>query len=115
MNYLKSFKIAECDKISLNYYKKLSYHSPEKTVEITEMDEIERVLAILNKLPEKGDEMISMGPVAIIKASFFLKEETVGYLEYYGGLLKMPDTSFCSEKSDAERELYDLFQSKLKI
>jgi len=45
----------------------------------------------------------------------FLKEECIGYLEYYNNMLKMPDTFFCSEKTDEETELYMLLKEKLKI
>ena len=115
LQYLETFKIEKCHTITLEYYPKMSDRTPSRTETISNVDEIGKILALLNKLPEEGAKMKKMGDVPILRASMYLDGKGIGSFTYYREMLKLVDTSFATERSDEEAELYRLLKKKLRI
>lgn len=117
MKYIETFKIDSCDKISLNYFKKMSDkrdgNQASKTINITDKVVIQSIIMLLNKLPDKGDEMIKMGDVDILEVVLIQKNNT-SYFTFYKNSIKTPDTSFYSNSPIEEKMLYDLLMEALK-
>ena len=115
MEYLETFKVKECDLIILEYHEKMSDRKVGRTEEIHDPAEIEEVLALLKQVPETGDMMIKMGDVSLIKAFLYHQGKDIGFLVYYQSMLKLTDTSFCSEQTEAEAELYGVLRKRMGI
>ncbi|MBU1077207.1 MAG: hypothetical protein KKH98_07940 [Spirochaetes bacterium] len=116
MNYIETFKIPACEKIVLESYKKMSDSrdgKAPKVREITDKDVLKKILALMNELPDKGEEMIKMGDVPIINVVLFIGHDKAVYFTFYQDMVKTPDTSFYSEAPAQEKELYDLLVSFL--
>ncbi len=117
MKYIETFKIDSCDKISLYYFKKMSDKRDgipaAKSNDITDKVIINSILALLNKLPEKGDEMIKMGDVSILEV-VLIQKNNHSYFTFYKNAIKTPDTSFYSNSPQEEKMLYDLLMVALK-
>ena len=117
MKYAETFKINKCDKITLNYYKKMSDSRDgvqPKSKEITDKVTLEKILLLLNNLPDKGEEMIKMGDVPILNVVLTVDKGETIYFTYFQDMIKTPDTSFYSgPKPKEEKALYDLLKSIL--
>ncbi|HEY9049326.1 MAG TPA: hypothetical protein VIN08_25665 [Ohtaekwangia sp.] len=114
--YTSTFKFKPCDKIILTYYDRMSDQRdsipPHKTSTITDHATINRILALTDKLPDKGDIMIKMGDVSILETTLVYPDSVV-YFTYYESRVKTPDTSFYSERPQEEKVLYELLISTL--
>lgn len=117
MNYIETFKIDSCDKIVLHYYKKMSDKRDgipaSKTIDITDKAVIQSIIMLLNKLPEKGDEMIKMGDVEILEV-VLIQKNNLSYFTFYKNAIKTIDTSFYSNSPQEEKMLYDLLMEALR-
>ncbi len=91
----------------------MSKRKPSKVSEITDPDDITKVLKIMKKLPEEGDMMKKMGDCPVLMARFYLKKEEIGHLRFYHGTLKLPDTSFSSPADPGEEKLFKFFKKRL--
>jgi hypothetical protein len=111
MNYVETFKIADCEKITLYYYEKMSDPrdgGTPKTREITDRETITKLLALINKLPDEGEKMIKMGDVAMLRVNLTLSKSETVFFTYYGKMVKAPDTAFYSNGPAEEKTLYGL-------
>jgi len=117
MKYAETFKINKCDKITLDYYKKMSDSRDgvkPKSKEITDKVILEKILLLLNKLPDKGDHMIKMGDVPILNVILTVDKGEKIYFTYFQDMIKTPDTSFYySPGPKEEKVLFDLLKSIL--
>lgn len=118
MNYVETFKVGKCDKLALSYYKKMSDKrdgiKPSMSVEITDKGILEKIISLLNKLPDKGDMMIKMGDVSTLEAVLTTGKGENFYFTYYQNSIKTTDTSFYSTPPLEEKMLYELLMSLLK-
>lgn len=79
----------------------------KRVTEITDHKVISKITALLDKLPTKGDIMISMAPTTV--TSLVLNCDGSSYtINYFGNKIKAPDTSFFAGKKPEETELFDL-------
>ena len=116
MQYLKTFKIKSCYKITVNQYKKASDSrdgKKHKSAEISNKHTIDKIIKLLNALPDKGEIMISWGPVPLTEVIMH-NEDGSEFFSFYNSRIKTPDTSFYSEKYSEEEKLYNLFISHIK-
>jgi len=84
----------------------------EKTVEITDLEQINQVLSLLKKIPKKGDMMVKMGPSTVLKVTIFDDEE-IGHFLYFDSVIKTLDTSFMSKPPAEQEQLHNLLVSLL--
>lgn len=116
MKYIETFQINKCDKITLNYYKKMSDKRDgivPKSLDITDKVVLEKILSLMNKLPEKGDMMVKMGDVPILDVILTTDNSEVIYFTYYQKSVKTTDTSFYSSHPEEEKMLYELLTGML--
>lgn len=117
MKYVATFKINRCEKITLHFYKKMSDSRdgiPPLVREISDKEVLGEIVSLMNKLPDKGDMMIKMGDVSVLKVIMTYDKTEGGYFEYYEDSIKTPATSFYSESPGEEKKLYELFMSYFK-
>lgn len=117
MKYLESFKINSCEKITIYFNEKMSDSKngkPPKVKEISDKKDLKKIILLLNKLPDKGDVMISMVNSPVLKVIITQSEAEKSYFEYYGHSIKTPATSFYSESPIEEEKLYKLLMSYFK-
>lgn len=117
MKYIETFKINKCEKITLHFYKKISDSRdgiPPLVREINDKEVLGEIISLLNKLPDKGDMMIKMGDVAVLKVIITLDNTASSYFEYYEDSIKTPATSFYSGSPGEEKKLYELLMSYFK-
>jgi len=117
MNYVTTFKIDKCEKIVLNSYKKMSDSRDgikPKSKEITDKAVLEKILALINKLPDEGTMMIKMGDVPIIDVILTINKAETVYFTYYQSSIKTPATSFYSDHPSQETQLYNLLIATLE-
>ncbi len=116
MNYIETFKIDNCEKITLHYYKKMSDKrdgvSP-KSEEITDKTIFGKILLLMNKLPDKGEMMIKMGDVPVLEVIMTINKSETVYFTYYRKSVKTTDSSFYSNPPDEEKILFELLNSIL--
>lgn len=117
MKYIETFKIIKCEKISLHFYKKMSDSRdgiPPLVREISDKGVLGEIVSSLSKLPDKGDMMVKMGDVAVLKVIITIDNTESSYFEYYEDSIKTPATSFYSESPSEEKKLYELLMSYFK-
>lgn len=116
MKYAETFKIDNCEKIALSYYKKMSDKRDgfrPKTAEITDKTILGKTILLLNKLPDKGDMMVKMGDVPILEVILTINKDEQVSFTYYQKSIKTTDTSFYSKHPEEEKILYELLMSFL--
>lgn len=117
MKYIETFKINKCDKITLNYFKIMSDSRDgvaPKSKEITDKVTLDKILLLINQLPDKGVKMIKMGNVPMLDVIMTTDKGETIYFTYYEGIIKTTDTSFYSDQRPKEEKiLYGLLMSIL--
>lgn len=83
------------------------------TIDITDKVIINSIITLLSKLPNKGDEMMKMGNVAVLEV-VLIQKNNLTYFTFYKNFIKTPDTSFYSNSPQEEKMLYDLLMEALK-
>ena len=112
--YLESFQVRECDRIRIDSRKKMSDRRPSASKEVAEARDVGDVLALLARLPEKGEESIKMGDVPVLEAHLFLAGKELGHFAFFNRRLKAPDTAFYSKAPDEEGMLLSLLEGLLR-
>jgi len=112
MNYIETFKIKTCNKITLQYFNKMSDARDGKAPiekEIIDENKLKQILFLLNKLPDEGDMMVKMGDVPILNVILQVDKNEPVYFTYYQSAIKTPATSFYSIAPTEVKLLHDLF------
>lgn len=118
MKYIESFAIRHCEKITLRYYKKMSDLRDgvaPKTKVINDKSTIEKILLLVNKLPDKGEIMMKLGDVPMLQVILNTDKTENVFFSFYNQSIKTPDTSFYSNHPPAEKILFELFKSELQF
>ena len=117
MKYVETFKINKCDKITLHYFKIMSDSRDgiaPKSKEITDKTTLDKILLLVNQLPDKGVQMIKMGNVPMLDVIITTDKGETKYFTYYQGIIKTTNTSFYSDpRPKEEKILYGLLLSIL--
>jgi hypothetical protein len=116
-NYAESFQLKAANKILIEYFSKMSDQrdniAADKSATITDVATIQRIVALLNELPDEGDMMVKMGDVPLMKVSLIFGDSAV-YFEYYDKKIKTPATSFYSTTPKQEQALFSLLSAALR-
>ena len=113
MQYIETFKVKSCSRITINYYKNNTdarKGKKPKSCETYDKDVITEILSLLNTMPDKGDIMVSWGKVPVLEV---LLHDKNAYFSYYNRKIKTPSTSFYSNDPAEEKELYSLLLNQL--
>jgi hypothetical protein len=110
---LENFRIRECDAIRLDARRKMSDRKPKATAMVSDGRVIGEILALLARLPEKGEEMIKMGDVPTLEAHLSLGGKELGHFTFFAGRIKAPDTAFYSKSPEEEGKLLALLEGLL--
>jgi hypothetical protein len=117
MKYVETFKINKCNKITLHYYKLMTDSRDgiaPKSKEITDKATLDKILLLVNQLPDKGTKMIKMGNVPLLDVIITTDKGETIYFSYFQGIIKTTDTSFYSDpRPKEEKILYGLLMSIL--
>lgn len=116
VEYINSFQQSECEKITLELYEKMSDIKDGKRPRIAIIDEAaltQKVVKMLKALPDKGDMMIKMGNVQLLKVTLHQGAART-YFHYYGTKVKAPDTAFYSNEPPEVIQLHTLFMEQFK-
>lgn len=118
MNYIETFQLSLCPKVTLEYYEKASDirdgNSPIRKKEISNESIISEIFSLLNQLPDAGDMMVKMGDVPVIQAKLHYTEKEY-YFTFYMEKIKTPATSFFSEPLKEEALLHELLETILNV
>lgn len=117
MQYVETFKIEHCEKITIRYYNKMSDSNdgiPPKSKDITDVETIYQLLSLINKLPDKGEIMIKMGNVSVLQVLLTINETETVFFSFYGSGIKTTDTTFYSKHPVEEKKIYDMLMSFFK-
>ncbi len=114
MNYIETFQADVCDKILLEYYNKMSDErdniAPHKQAVITDTDTIKKIIDLIHAFPDKGDMMVKMGDVPVLKVTLIYKDKAA-FFKYYENSVQTPATSFYSTPPKEEKLLYELLMT----
>ena len=85
-----------------------------KSKEITDKATLDKILLLVNQLPDKGTKMIKMGNVPLLDVIITTDKGETIYFSYFQGIIKTTDTSFYSDpRPKEEKILYGLLMSIL--
>jgi hypothetical protein len=118
MNYIETFQTDVCDRILLEYYNKLSDErdniAPYKQAVLTDPDTIKKIITLMHALPDKGDMMVKMGNVPVLKVTLIYKDKAV-FFKYYENSVQTPATSFYSTPPQEEKLLFELLMAAVNV
>lgn len=116
VDYVKTFKIDSCEKITIRYHKKMSDSGKgitPKSKEITDKATIHQLLELINKLPDTGEIMKKLGDVSMLQVFLTFNDKETAFFSFYGETIKTTDTSFYGKHPAEEKQIYDLLMKLL--
>jgi hypothetical protein len=123
IKYLTTFKIENCNKISLQYYHKMANTKdgkPSKTLVMTDTANLDKenfskILALIKALPDTGTKMTKMsGDVPLLNVILTTDKGEMTYFSFCYAQVKTTDASFYMDpRPKEEKILYGLLLSLL--
>lgn len=107
------FQNQTCETLEIKDFKQAADPSPQRSKVISDSGRIQRLMDAIQKLPVTGEMMISFTSTVPYVELRFQCPSGVEKIQFYGGRIKTPATSFYKSSNTEEKEIFQMVQDLL--